>query len=382
MNRRTLYSMVRVLFPLALSAGGCTRHGEAAAGPAPTPAGEAWLTPEQVKDKLILTEVVERDVGNVIPASGRVTFDDLRVSHVYSPVTGRITRIVAQPGQRLKKGMPLAVIQSPDVGSAFSDLAKAQADLTAAQHDFRRKNELYQAHAGSLSDFEAAEDNYGKAKAEMERAQQKARLLSRGSIDRVTQEFTLTSPIDGEVIARMANPGVEVQGQYSGGTAVELFTVGELDRVWVLADVFEMDLARVKKGQRVTVKAVAYPDKLFEGVVDWISSALDPTSRTAKVRCTIANPQVELKPEMYATVEIHVAGRHALAVPRSAVLRLGDQMVVFVQKGRAPDGRSIFERRAIAIDEDEDGHWIPVTHGLLPSEVVVSKGGIELLGMI
>jgi len=368
---------------LLTAAAGCNHAKSEEAAAAPTPNGEAWLTPEQVKDKLSLVTVAEREVGGSIVTSGRVTFDDLRVTHVFSPVTGRITRILAQPGQRVKKGGPLALIQSPDVGSAFSDVAKAQADLVAAEHDYKRKKELYEAHACSQSDLEIAEDNYGKAKAEMERAHQKAKLLARGTVDRVTQEFTLQAPIEGEVIARYVNPGIEVQGQYSGGTAIELFTIGELDRVWILADVFEMDLARVKKDSPVSINVVAYPGKEFKGTVQYVASALDPASRTAKVRCAVDNPTGELKPEMYATVSISTGGRRALAVPRDALLRLGEGMNVFVQKGTSKDGQIIFERVPVAIDEqDEDGAWVPITHGLKAGDQVVVKGAIELLGMI
>src|SRR5262249_41039589 len=221
----------------------------------------AFFSPQEVKNaNLSIVEVAEHDVGGTIPASGKVAFDDLRVSHVFSPVTGRVVRILAQPGQRLKKGEPLCAIVSPDVGSAFADLGKAQADLIAAEHEFKRQRELFEAHAGSQKDFETAEDNFGKAKAEIERARQKARLFRAGSVDRVTQEYTLKALIDGEVIARNVNPGQEVLGQYSGGTALELFTIGELDRVWVLADVFEMDLAKIKVNAPVTVKVVAYPN--------------------------------------------------------------------------------------------------------------------------
>jgi cobalt-zinc-cadmium efflux system membrane fusion protein len=269
------------------------------------------------------------------------------------------------------------------VGSAFSDLAKAQADFVAAEHDLRRKRELFEVHACSESDVEAAEDNFGKAKAELERAQAKARFLSRDTVDKVTQELTLQAPIDGEIIARAANPGVEVQGQYSGGTAVELFTVGELDRVWVLADVFEMDLARMKKGTPVTVQVIAYPEKRFAGTVEHISSALDPTSRTAKVRCAIDNPARELKPEMYASVAIATSGHRGIAVQRTALLRLGDGLNVFVRKGLAPTGQIIFERVPVSIsEEDEDHDVVPIRQGLTPGQTVVVRGGIELLGLL
>ena len=254
--------------------------------------------------------------------------------------------------------------------------------LIAAEHDFRRQKELYDAHAGSQRDFESAEDNYGKAKAEMERAKAKARLFRGGGADAVSQEFTLRAPIEGEVIARNVNPGAEVQGQYSGGTAVELFTVGELDSVWVFADVFEMDLARVRRGAAVSLKVVAYPDKVFTGKVDWISDALDPTSRTARVRCSIPNATRELKPEMYATVSIAVAAPSVAALPRASLLRIGDQTVVFVETGSAPDGRLKFSRRIVAVNEDEGTDYLPIVRGLSRGDRVVTSGAILLSGML
>jgi cobalt-zinc-cadmium efflux system membrane fusion protein len=351
--------------------------------------GEAWLKPEQATKALQLERVSEREIGGLVPAAGKVAFDDLRVTHVFSPVTGRLTRILAQPGQRVKKGAPLATIQSPDIGQVFSDLVKAQADYVAAEHDVRRKRELFEAKAGSAYDYEQAQDNFAKAKAELERAQKKARLLKSGAVDQVTQEFTLTAPIDGEVIARAANPGIEVQGTYSGSTPVELFTIGELDRVWVVADVYEMDLSRVQKDQRVTVHVVSHPDHLYEGRVEWVSGALDPTSRTAKVRCSIANPARELRPEMYATVNVHSAGPLVLAVPRSAVLRAGDQLIVFAEKRddkgqpqRGSAGEIIFVPKPVAVDTDEEGDYVAVKGGIERGEQVVVSGAIELLNMI
>ncbi len=371
-----LWTTTAVLAPACKTAPASPKAAEA-------PNGEVWLTDQQVIDAHLTIEAVDAHaVGNDVVTSGKVTFDDLRVAHVFSPVTGRVSRILADPGARVKKGSPLCAIQSPDVGNAFADLDKAEADLIAAQHEFQRQKELYEAHAGSQKDFESAQDSYGKAKAEMERSRQKARLFRGGGADAVTQEFMLRAPIEGEVIARNVNPGAEVLGQYSGGTAVELFTIGELDRVWVIADVFEMDLGRVKKGAAVTIKVVAYPDKIFSGVVDWMSDLLDPTSRTAKVRCAIANPGRDLKPEMYATVGIAVAGQSALALPHTAVLRIADQTVVFVEDGTTPDGRKRFVRRIVAIADEEGGDLVPVLHGLSAGERVVTSGGILLSGML
>ena len=213
-----------VLVAAAIAAGGAagchheTTEGAAAAtGPQPPP-GEAWLTQDQIAQAHItIAPVEEQDVDDTILSSGRVTFDDQRVAHIYSPVTGRVQRIDANLGQRVKKGQSLAVITSPDIGQVSSDLGKADADLIAAEHDFNRKKELYEAHAASQADYETAEDNFRKAKAEKDRAVQKAFLLKTGGVDAVSQGYTLTSPIEGEVIARSLSPGIEVQGQYGGG---------------------------------------------------------------------------------------------------------------------------------------------------------------------
>ncbi|MGD0835978.1 MAG: efflux RND transporter periplasmic adaptor subunit [Polyangia bacterium] len=366
-----------------LFAVGCISSAPAAPASFARPSGEVLLTAQQVKDAHLEMETTsDRPVGGIIRAAGRVTFDDLRVGHVFSPVTGRITKIMAQPGQRVKKGEPLCVIQSPDLGSAVSDMAKAQATLFQTEKDWKRQKDLLEVHAAAQRDYEAAEGAYLNAKAEMDRAQRKARLLRNAGLDTVTQEYMLPSPIEGEVIMRGANPGLEVQGQYSGGATLELYTIGELDRVWVIADVYEMDLPRVKKGTEVTVKVLAYPNTTFSGVVEWISGALDPVSRTAKVRCSLANPEGKLRPEMFGTTSISVDPEKKLAIRRSALLLLGEQSVVFVKTGATSAGEVRFERRPIAVDEMSGGDYVPLKDGVERNETVVVKGGVLLLGML
>jgi len=367
---------------LAAFAPGCGARAEKPAAPQP-PSGEVWMTPDQIRDAHVRVDVVSnRPVGGEVVTSGRITFDDLRVSHVFSPVTGRVTRILADPGQRVRKGAPLAVLESPDVGNAFADLAKAEADAATAEHDFLRQQDLFESRAVSQRDFEVAQDAHRKARAELERARRKAALFRRAPGDDVTQGFSLRAPIDGEIIARSVNPGAEVQGQYSGGTAAELFTVGELDKVWVLADVFEMDLGRVHERAPVTIRVIAYPNQVFTGQVDYITGALDPTTRTARVRCSIPNAARLLKPEMYATVSIAVAGNPAPTVPRAAVLHIAEQTVVFVEDGAAADGRTRFIRRVVAVDESDGTDYAPIVRGLQLGERVVSSGGLLLSGML
>jgi len=345
------------------------------------PANEVWVTTKQIQEAGISTaEVGVRPLGNTLSATGRVTFSDAKVSHVFSPVTGRVTSLLAPLGQSVKRGQPLATIQSPDVGTAVSDLQKAEADLVAAEREYERQKELYEGHAAAQRDFEAAESNYRKSRAERDRAAQKSHLLLASTSRGARQQYVLRAPIDGKVVARNVSPGMEAQGQYSGGSAPELFTIGNLNVIWVLADIFEVDLPRVRIGAPVTVSVVSYPGRQFLGALDWISGSLDSATRTAKVRCTIDNRESLLLPEMYATVSIVTDARQKLAIPRSAVVRLGDQMVVFVDRGATPTGGERFERRSIAVEETEAGTYVPVTHGLVPGEKVVSSGAIILSG--
>jgi cobalt-zinc-cadmium efflux system membrane fusion protein len=356
------------------------------AGGSPT-SDEVWLTPAQVAEaKIEVAPIGEQVVDDTILTSGTVTLDDLRTGHVFSPVTGRVTTISAKLGQHVKKGEPLATIVSPDIGNAVSDVHKAQADLIAAEHDYKRKKDLFAQKAASAADLETSEDTERNAKAELERARQKEFLLRVGNVDSVTQTYTLTAPIDGEVLLRNINPGVEVQGQYSGGAgnncipglttnAVcgELYTIGELDKVWVLGDVYEIDLPRVHFGTSAKVTTVAYPGQVFTGTVDWVSGSMDSSTRTAKIRCTFDNPDGKLRPMMYATVEIAVDQRKALAIPRSAVVRMGEYKVVFVQVGEA-DGRVHFERMPVALDESKATAYVAVKHGVEAGQKIVVNG--------
>jgi multidrug efflux pump subunit AcrA (membrane-fusion protein) len=134
----------------------------------------------------------------------------------------------------------------------------------------------------------------------------------------------------------------------------------------------------VKVGAHAEVAAVAYPDKKFSGTVEWISGTLDPATRTEKVRCSFANPDRLLKQDMYATVTMAVASHKELALPPAAVLRLGDQNVVFADRGVGADGLHRFERIPVAVDEGLGGKFLPVLHGLAIGDKVVVAGAEAL----
>ncbi len=372
-------SVLLALVASCVASSACQGSSRAAqAGVATAPAGEVWLTPRQIVDAKIEMGVAEdHAVDDAIVTSGRVAIDDQHVGRVFSPVNGRVVKVLAELGQHVKSGQALAVIESPDIGNAVSDEHKARADLVAAEHDFARQKVLLDQHATSQTALEQSEDSWRKARAELERAQQKAYLLRAGGVDAVTQTYTLTAPLEGDVLMRNISPGVEVQGQYGGGSAIELFTVGDLSRVWVMADLYEIDLDRVHIGSPVSVTVISQSKETFHGKVDWVSGMLDPLTRTARVRCTLDNEAGLLKPEMNATSTISVDPRKTLAVPRDAVLRLGEYRAVFVESGESP-GYVHFVRVPVEVDEGGSSAWLEVKEGLERGQMIVTSGAILL----
>jgi multidrug efflux pump subunit AcrA (membrane-fusion protein) len=192
--------------------------------------------------------------------------------------------------------------------------------------------------------------------------------------------------VDGEVLFRNVYPGVEIQGQYSGGAANtclpgltanavcgELFTVGGLDALWALGDLYESDLPRVHVGAAVRMTAVAYPGRVFEGTVDWISPVLDPSTRTVKVRCTLDKRASVLRPFMYLRMAVAAEERRALAIPASAVVRMGESRVVFVELDETV-GTARFERVPVDVDETLAGEYVPVRYGLEQGRKIVVRG--------
>jgi cobalt-zinc-cadmium efflux system membrane fusion protein len=368
-----------LLLSAAVAAARCSR-APVATETAPPP-GEIWLTADQVRGaRLEIAPAAPRDLAQRLMTAGRVAFDEGKIAHVFPPVSGRVTRVLAALGQRVRKGEPLAVIESPDLASAWSDLVKARADVTAAEHELERQKALYEHRASAERDFETAQDNAEKSRAEIARARLRLRTLHAPEDGPATQEFLLRSPLSGVVVARTATPGLEVQGMLSSANvAAELFTVGDADVVWVWGDVYERDLGRVHPGQKAAITAVAYPGTGVSGTVDYVADTLDPQTHTAKLRCSVPNPRRILKPEMFVTLSVELGTRRQLALPRAAVIRAGDRQTVFVEDGTAADGRRRFLQRAVETG-DSDGGWIGIAAGLDAGERVVVAGSILLSG--
>jgi membrane fusion protein, heavy metal efflux system len=235
--------------------------------------------------------LASRPPSEPLVVAGRIAWDEARVAHVHSPVTGKVASVLVELGARVARRQPLAMIASPDVVQATTDVHKAQADAIAAEHDFRRQRELNE----SQRDVEAAEDGYRAARATLARAKAKAALFGTLGVDTITDLYPVTSPIAGTVLA-IPPVGLEEVGP----SPKELFLIANLGQLPVVFDLPVGAMSLVAVGSPVTVHAPAFPGRTFDGHVDAVTH--DAEAPTAKVHGVVDNRDAALRPEMEVSV--------------------------------------------------------------------------------
>ena len=346
----------------------------------PTPSEWATLTIEPVKAKTFRAEYV---------TEGKVAVDEDHSTPVFSPYAGRVTKLLAKPGESLTQGQPLFTIEAADTVQAQNDFItaitsqnKAKSALELADIQFKRAKDLYEGHAVPLKDYQQAEATQVQAQNDMrssvtalEAANNKLRILGftnetikafqdKGSIN---PEITIYSPIAGTVVQRKIGPGQYV----SAGASDPVFVIGDLSTVWLIAFVRESDAASVSIGQDISVNVMALPGRPLTAKINYVATAIDPNTRRLLVRATIDNKDGLLKPEMFANVTIYSAGdRAAPAVPKQALIYEADQVRVWV----AREDKSV-ELRQIKIGLI-NGSLVEVTSNLKPGEQIVTKGSL------
>jgi membrane fusion protein, heavy metal efflux system len=283
---------------LALGSLGACRHASAAPNPAgPHLEGDRISYAADAPELAALAVTpAEPAAAATVRATGRLAWDEDRTARVVSPVAGRVVRLLADVSTAVGKGQALALIQSPDLGQAQADAARAATDLDAASRTLARERALYENGSAPRKDVEAAEADRARSAVESERARARLALLG-GGTGAVDQRFRLASPIGVVVVDRAANPGQEVRGD----TPATLFTVSDPTRLWVYLDLTEQDLGRVEPGMALVVHTAAYPGRDFAGRVEVVGDALDPATRTVKARGSLGTPSGSSKPRCTST---------------------------------------------------------------------------------
>lgn len=356
--------------------------GAAAGGPAAAP-GEATLTlPADAAARAgIRVEAVGEQLSPEAAqqaAAGVVQANAYRTSAVVSLVGGRVTSVGAEVGQAVARGQTLAVVFSDELAAAQSRYLAARAELEEHEKHHRRTTELVELGAASREELEQATTMMKKAESQV--ASERQRLLLLGlsaqrvdalrSSSQVSSEVSLPAPVAGTVISRAVNPGEVVEANR------ELMRVADLSTVWVVAQVYEKDLARVRVGGGASVTSEAYPSRLFRGRVTFVDPQIEQATRTAQVRVELANPGQALKLGMYVGVAFGPTGAAeatAPTVPAGAVQNVGGQTFVFLA---TPDPNT-YVMRPVRLGAEGEGRY-PVLEGLAVGDRVVTEGSFML----
>lgn len=306
---------------------------------------------------------------------GKIAANGDHATPVFSPFSGRITRVIAGLGDNVKAGAPLATLEASEFVQAQNDLATATAQEKLARLNEARKHALYDAKGGSLQDWQSAQTDLTAAATTLNAVRNRLRILGKSPAEIAALEknqaispiATLSAPIAGVVVDRQVGPGQYVQA----GSATPQFTIADTSSVWLLANVRETDAALVKLGQSVEVHVPAYPKQVFKARLTYVSAVVDPVTHRLPVRAEIGNRDGALKPEMFANFRIFTGdASESPAVPQSAVVYEGAAAHVWVV---AADG--LLSLRSIRTGRSNDG-LIEVLDGLKPGEKVVTKGGL------
>ena len=339
---------------------------------------------------LTFQTVTEHTFRSELVTEGKIGIDEDRSTPVYSPYTGRVTRLLVRPGDTVVKGQPLYVIEAADTVQAQNDyvaamtgLNKAQSALDLAQIQEKRAKDLSEGKAIPLKDYQTAQaalvqaqNDARSAQTLLEAAQNKLHILGFGDEaittlqqkGRLNPETTVFAPIGGTVVQRKAGPGQYV----STGASDPVYVIGDLSTVWLIAFVRESDADNVAVGQELSFSVMALPGKVLNARVNYVAAAIDATSRRLLVRATIDNADNRLKPEMFANVTLYSKGDHpAVGVPKQALIYEGDQVRVWVAKA---DDKTI-ELRQIKPGLI-NGDLVEVAGNLKPGEQIVTKGSL------
>jgi len=376
-KRRFLQLLLTASFLLLGS--GCKRDGDRSNAPSSSvpqaEAGAQAKTDSQPNEAVVklesgmmanikLEQLSEKVLPSTFTATGKVNFNEDQMARILAPVSGQVINLRAKVGDSVAQGQPLFYINSRDVAAAISEHVENHKDLELAEKNYALTKDLYEHEAASQVSFQQAESDLAKAKARAARSENVLQVLGLNANEiGKGSKISVRAPLHGKVVERTVT-----EGQFVQSDSNPLMVIADLANLWVLADIYETDLHRIRLGQKAEVTTAAYPNERFMATISRISDVVDPTTRTVKVRFLVSNPAARLKPEMFASVKIFLNEQAtAITVPASAVFSEGGKNYVYVQTGTRE-----FTRRNVEVSPDPSGR-MRVTAGLKAGEKIVSE---------
>jgi len=334
---------------------------------------QLFTIPQDQMSHVQVITIQPTTLTNTLRLTGTVAYNAFNTTPVITQVGGPVSRILAVPGQHVKAGQPMLDVSSPDYSQLLGSYLKASDSSRLADKNYARAQDLYQHHAIAERDFEQAESDRNQARDDLNSAEQGMKILGikdPGNLAKASSsaQIPVLAPISGEVVERLVSPGQVVQ---AGQT--QAFTISNLSTVWVLANVYQTDLAFIRSGDDVVVQTDAYPGS-FHGRISYVSPALDPNTRTLQARIVVDNPGEKLKKDMYCNV-IVTDGKlsNVIVVPNSAILHDdNNQPFLYVA-----NGADQFGRHDVELGESQNGQT-QILNGISVGERVVGDGSLFL----
>jgi membrane fusion protein, heavy metal efflux system len=390
---RAVAVLTAVLILVAIGAG-LVRHGASQTPPTAVPVlqpGSFKPTEAQWKG-LQIAPVATRNFRPERVTEGNIAIDDDLNTPVFSPYSGRVTRLIAKLGDTVNAAAPLFTVEATEFVQAANDLITAvgalktaRAQQTQAEINEKRAHDLYNAKGGALKEWQQAQTDLAAVQntvrsADIALAAVRNRLRILGESDKEiaaleaqpTQKLepvaTVTAPIAGVVTQRQVGLGQYIQS-VSSGASTPVYTIGNLSTVWLMANVRETDASLVRVGTPVEVRVPAYPDRVFRAKITWVAPAIDQNTHRLPVRADVENPDGALKPMMFASFSL-ITGPSivAPAAPQSAIVYEGETARVWVARG---DGT--VASRTITTGQTSDG-MVEIRSGLTAGEKIVTRG--------
>ena len=330
--------------------------------------------PDTLLKVLKVEEASTSPVSETLRVAGRVDFDEQRVARIGAPVTGRVTELLANPGDSVKQGQALAQLHSVELGNAQLAYVKAAAQAKLQAQNAERARLLFTSDVIGAAELQRRESEYAIAQAEQRAAADQLRVLgiSAKSLDTMASSGGINSV--SPVVATLS--GVVVERKVAKGQVVQpadaLYTVADLSRVWVIAQVPEAESSAVKLGQTVQVEVPALGNGPLTGKLIFVSDIVNPETRTVTVRTEMENPHRDLKPAMLATMLIQSRPQERLVVPSAAVVREDNSDYIFVATGPKQ-----FRLTSVKLGPEQN-HLRVVDSGLKAGEKIVVEGAFHL----
>ncbi len=321
---------------------------------------QAFVLSDTMMKRIELYTAITEPIQLQLKLAGKIVADENKLVEIYPLVGGSVAEVNVELGDYIKKGKVLAVIKSGEVADFERELIDAQSDLLVAQKKLKVAEDLYDSKLAAEKDVMTARNEVNKTQAELGRLKE---IFSIYGIDKKA-EYQVKSPISGFVIEKKVTHDMQLRSDKSDN----IFTIAEINDVWVNANVYESDISKIQENMVAEVKALSYPDTTFTGKVDKIYNILDPQTKTMKVRIQLNNANYALKPEMNASVTLkYKEGGNMIAVPSESIIfdRSKNYVMVFKDK-------FTIETREVEVYK-QVGNITYIKKGLTDGEKIISK---------